>query len=132
MLENFPAMATNEVNMACTRIHDAIQTSGIHFVINQTPWSTYITIRRKFVHPRTTIDDVNVKAMEVAENSELAALRDKNEQLVKKLANIELEKVEAEEEFKARKHKYEETAQHLREKIDSLESTLEEKEVDLS
>ena len=42
---------SNEANIACDRIHNLIQKSGLHFIINQTPWSSYITIRRKFVTP---------------------------------------------------------------------------------
>ena len=36
------------LNLSMNRIHDVVQKSGLHFVINQTPFSSYITIRRKF------------------------------------------------------------------------------------
>ena len=124
-------MATYEVNVACARIHEAIQTSGLHFIINQTPWSSYITIRRKFVHPRPTLDEVNVKDEKVVVNDKLANLSEKNKQLVSKLATVELEIVETEKEIKASKQKHEKTVQHLHEKLLTLENTLEEKEKDL-
>ena len=33
----------------CNQIHNLIQNSGLHFVINQTPFSSYITIRKKII-----------------------------------------------------------------------------------
>ena len=132
MLRNNSAMATYEVNLACARIHEAIQTSGLHFVINQTPWSSYITVRRKFVHPRPTLDDVNVKDEKVIVNGEVAALSEKNKQLIEKLANLELEKLEEEKEIKATKQKHEKTVQHLNDKLVAMKNNLEEKERDLN
>ena len=125
-------MATYEVNLACARIHEAIQTSGLHFVINQTPWSSYITIRRKFVHPRPTLDDLNLKDEKVMVNGELADLIEKNKQLVEKLANLELKKVEEEKEIKATNQKHEKTVQHLNDRLVAMKNTLEEKEKDLN
>ena len=48
-----------------------------------------------------------------------------------KFKNIEVEKVQLEEEFKASLEKYEYTVAHLHAKISTLEDTLEETEVDL-
>ena len=80
---------SNDANIVCTRIHNFIQNSGLHFIINQTPWSSYITIRRKFVSPGSNasnhIDDQKI-------------LIDKNKSLEKKLAKLELELVTVEEE----------------------------------
>ena len=132
MFRNNSAMASHEVNLACNRIHEAIQKSGLHFVINQTPWSSYITIRRKLVFSKSVTDDVNVNSMEVVVNDELAALKDKNEQLVKKLANVELEKAETEEELEVTNQKYEKTVRHLHDRIEILATTLKEKELELN
>ena len=32
----------------CEKIHDCVKTSNLDFVIQQTPYSSYITIRKKF------------------------------------------------------------------------------------
>ena len=40
-----------DINDVCTSIHNFVQSSGLHYVINQTSWSSYITIRKKFVKP---------------------------------------------------------------------------------
>ena len=82
---------SNDANIVCTRIHDFIQNSGLHFIINQTPWSSYITIRRKFIsavaNASNSIDDKKI-------------LVDKNKTLEKKLAKLELELVAVEEDNK--------------------------------
>ena len=46
------ASTLSEVNSA----HNVIQESGLHFVINQTQYSTYINIRRKFTAHRAYDD----------------------------------------------------------------------------
>ena len=122
-------MAMSDVHSVCTRIHDLIQKSGLHFVINQTPWSSYITIRRKFVNEV----EVNMKAREafVTETEEVVVLRDTKKRLEDKLTNIEVEKVHLEEEFKASVEKHEKTVLNLLAKIDTLENVLEEKELDV-
>ena len=122
-------MAMSDVHSVCTRIHDLIQNSGLHFVISQTPWSSYITIRRKFVNAV----NVNMKAADalVTENEELKLLRDAKEKLEEKIAIIEEEKVHLEEEIKASVEKYENTVCHLNAKINTLEKVLEETELDV-
>ena len=65
-----------DANLACSRIHDVIQSSGLHDIINQTPWSSYITIRRKFVN--TGISSI-VAANE--ESDKLTQLCTENEKL---------------------------------------------------
>ena len=43
-------MATGYVNRTLYQIYDLIQTSGLHFLINSTPFSSYITIRKQLVN----------------------------------------------------------------------------------
>ena len=69
--------------------------------------------------------------MEVVVNDEMAALKDKNEHLVKKLANVELEQAETEEEFEVTNQNYEATVRHLHDRIEILATTLKEKELEL-
>ena len=93
---------------------------------------TPCTIRRKFVHPRPTLDDLNLKDEKVMVNGELADLIEKNKQLVEKLANLELKKVEEEKDIKATNQKHEKTVQHLNDRLVAMKNTLEEKEKDLN
>ena len=41
-------MADNAIFIS-NKIHSLIQSSGLHYAINQTPFSSYITIRHKFI-----------------------------------------------------------------------------------
>ena len=84
--------AYTDANSVVTSIHSLIQSSGLHFAINQTPWSSYITIRKKFV------------SKGVSEYSDSLALgnvkhlEERNRQLEKKLADVKLELVNTEED----------------------------------
>ena len=100
-------MAIPNVNSVCTRIHEIIQASGLHFVINQTPWSSYITIRRKFV---------NQGGQYLPD--ELRTFSDEKERLEKKLAYLETE-LEAK---KKEKDEYQESFKKLHSKLETLES----------
>ena len=77
----------NPANVMCNRIHDVVQSSGLHFVINQTPHSSYITIRRKFICPETI----------VSENLADAAWRKKVDELEKLVEILETDKSALEE-----------------------------------
>ena len=94
-------MCISDVNTVCDKIHNLVQMSGLHFVINQTPWSSYITIRRKFVNPGAY--DVKVKSPETVVTNQL---RERNKELEHKLAEVELALAEIEEEFTTEKEKY--------------------------
>ena len=100
-------MAIPNVDSVCTRIHEFIQSSGLHFVINQTPWSSYITIRRKFVNQggQYLPDELKISS-------------DKNERLEKKLAYLETE-LEAK---KKEKNEYQECLKKLHSKLETLKS----------
>merc|ERR1712098_755184 len=88
-------MTMADVDASLTNIHDVIQKSGLHFVLTQTPWSSYITIRRKFTNARYTVNsNLNVT------NDELKSMNVKNQQLEQRLVQIEVEKVGLEEELK--------------------------------
>ena len=115
----------SNIQSVCDRIHTLVQTSGLHFMINQTPWSSYITIRRKFINPgayKSTGTDVN-EQLEISE--QLKALKERNNQLEKKLADVEVELVEREEESIKTKKEYEKTVHHLNAKIYTLENKVE-------
>ena len=81
-----------DVNLACTRIHDVIQSSGLHYIINQTPWSSYITIRRKFVNKCA----ISSKVVGDEESEMITQLRRENEKLKVNLENAEMEAANAE------------------------------------
>ena len=122
-------MAMSKVNLTCARIHDMIQNSGLHFVINQTPWSSYITIRRKFASNDIASDE-NLETSDVI--NELKSLKDKNKNLEQKLTDVEIEKVELEEEFIVSNRKYEKTVDQFHSRIAEIENTHEEMMINLN
>ena len=67
--------------------------SGLHFAINQTPWSSYITIRKKLVDPSVPLS-VKPNDAEAQENS---ALRDENKRLRVKVNSLQITLVDTEE-----------------------------------
>ena len=53
-------MATmSTAGITVNKIHEAVQASGLHFVIKRTPFSSYITIRQKFVENKETGKSIN-------------------------------------------------------------------------
>ena len=112
-----------DANLACSRIHAAIQSSGLHYIINQTPWSSYITIRRKFVN--TGISSI-VAADE--ESDKLKQLRRENEQLKNKLAIAETDAASAEESLKNAHLSLGANIENLNSNIKVLENALQDSE----
>ena len=55
----------NPASLMLNKIHDVVQNSGLHFVINRTPFSSYITIRQKFVsnHETKMLDNLSEDAL---------------------------------------------------------------------
>ena len=116
-------MTMSDVNSVCERIHSLVQMSGLHFNINQTPWSSYITIRRKFVSPGS----YDVKTM-CTESVVMEQLKEKIKQLEHKLAGAEFQLEELEEKFANEQEKHEKTINLLNSKIDTLEKDKKLKE----
>ena len=98
------AISLSDVDSACDRIHNLVQTSGLHFVINQTPWSSYITVRRKFINPGT--HDVKIMSTETVRADQLKAIQERNEQLEHKVSEVEYEHAKLEDEYLNAKEKY--------------------------
>ena len=69
------------------KIHYVIQESGLHYVINQTPFSSYISIRKKLINPHSRVTESTVESTSKIEL----------EVLEKKVKIIEDEKGELEE-----------------------------------
>ena len=112
------------VNSVISKIHDVIQTSGLHFLINQTPWSSYITIRKKFVNPnhvdsldqndgQSSIDSSVEPYNKLVE--EIRQLKLKNELLEHSLVDLE-------EEAKDGDVRSQEKVENLHALIDKLEN----------
>lgn len=108
------------VNRVCNQIHELVQSSGLHFVINQTTWSSYITIRRKFVDPKSAHD---VKSS-VAVYDELVDLREKNKLLENRVNDLERELVDTQEEDTTIENRAKETIKNLHSKIETLDCTV--------
>ena len=108
---------SNDVNLVCNNIHELIHSSGLHYIINQTPWSSYITIRRKFREP---LGAFLVKS-DVGMPDELLALHQDKKLLSNKVKNLEKDLVDTEEELKATEHRSKERVENLHGKINDLE-----------
>ena len=78
------ATSISDVNTVCNQIRNIVQTSGLHFIINQTPWFSYITVRRKFLNPGAYNVKVNSPPTVIMTDS----MKEKNEELEHKLAGI--------------------------------------------
>ena len=111
------AICISDVNTVCDEIHNLVQMSGLHFVINQTPWSSYITIRRKFINPG--VYNVTIKSPETVVTNQL---KEKNEHLEQKLSEDKLELAEIAEELTNEKENNKKTVDYLDSKIDALEN----------
>ena len=105
-----------DANTICNQIHNLVQTSGLHFVINQTPWSSYITIRRKFVGPAPTIKPT-LGSLDLGTSEQ-------NEKLKQQIIALENAVVNAEEETMVAEHRADKVVQNLHLKIDDLEHLL--------
>lgn len=117
----------SDVNLVFNSIHNLIQSSGIHFVINQTPWSSYITLRRKFVKPATSASSFKSNV----EVGELFNLREQNKVLEHRVTALENELVDTQEEYKDSEGVFEDKVQNLHSKIDNLEHHLAATELKL-
>ena len=118
------ALSISDVNSACDRIHSLVQMSGLHFIINQTPWSSYITIRRKFVNPGAY--DVKTKPTETAL---IDQLKERNKNLELKVTELEYLLEELEEESKSEKENHETNVEHLNNRISTFENETNIKDV---
>ena len=118
------ALSISDVNSACDRIHSLVQMSGLHFLINQTPWSSYITIRRKFVNPGAF--DLKTKPTETAI---IDQLKERNKNLELKVAELEYHLEELEEESKSEKENHEKNVEHFNNRISTLEKETKIKDV---
>ena len=113
------AISYSDVNKVCDEIHNLVQMSGLHFVINQTPWSSYIPIRRKFVISGAC--NVKLKSPETVVSYEL---KERKEQQ----ADVEFTLAEIEEAFNIEKEKYKKSVDNLQSKIDAFEKEKESKD----
>ena len=114
----------SDVNSVCDRIHSIVQMSGLHFIINQTPWSSYITIRRKFVSPGAY--NAKIKSNETAM---IDQLKERNKHLENKVAELEFQLVELEKKSKNEKDHYKKNVEHLHTKIATLEKETKTKDI---
>ena len=112
-----------DVNAMCNKIHNLVQSSGLHFVISQTPWSSYITIRRKFAGPAPAVQP-NLASLGLVSSEQ-------NEKLKQQIIDLENAVVNAQEESNVAEHRAEKVVQNLHSKIDNLENSLASAEFNL-
>ena len=124
-------MSSSSVNMICSKIHDVVQESGLHFTINQTPFSSYITIRRKFVNPeQAAFNQFNINHEPSCNFSEFKELKQKFENLKTKNVDLEEQLVNSDENLKALEKENLETIGNLHNFIGTLESKVKSMELE--
>ena len=96
-----------DATVACSQIHEFVQASGLHFIIKQTPWSSYITLRNKFVNSDNFVANRHSMA------SDLTTLLENKKLLENQVSKIELELLEGDEVYKKEKQKNEEAVQNI-------------------
>ena len=115
--------SSHHVNSLCNQIHDLVQSSGLHFMINQTPWSSFITIRRKFINSKD-VPVVKPKIETVFSRDEFTRIMEKNKQLEAKNVSLKEALVNLEEEHRAAGLLNEDACDNLLNTIDHLEKEL--------
>ena len=60
MTANFPSKVS--AHQACDEVINAIKSSNLHFVLQETPHSVYSTIRKKFVNKEFVSGDIDSSA----------------------------------------------------------------------
>ena len=81
----------SQVNKVLSHIHDVIQASGLHFMINQTPWSSYITIRRKFLDQRSAAEPTSLGQNVRQVSRDSTGLEQQNDQLIEENRKLRLQ-----------------------------------------
>ena len=83
-------------DFACGQILFGLKLSNLHYIVKETPYSMYVTIRKKFV--KDVIEKQNVDTND-ENNSELCILKEKVKDLMTNLAlaKVECEKMELKE-----------------------------------
>ena len=117
---------SQDANFSCERIHNFIHSSGLHYIINQTPWSSYITIRKKLRAPAIAVEP---SVDELSE--EMRIIRERNKYLENKLEIVQQELLNAEEKNVKEKHDSEIKVDNLQAKIDKLENAIKDKEAEI-
>jgi hypothetical protein len=85
----------NSPDVACGQILFSLKMSKLNYVVNETPYSAYITIRKRFIKDNYESSDANVYVTNHSDkDAELKELKDENKDLKTQLA---LAKVEFEE-----------------------------------
>ena len=110
------------VNNVISKIHDVIQSSGLHFLINQTPWSFCVTNRKKFVDP-SHVASPDQSYVDSSDSSvdPYTKLVEENRQLKLKNEVLENSLVDLEEDRKDADVRSQEKVQNLHALIDKLE-----------
>ena len=114
-------MATTYVNRTLSQIHNLIQTSGLHFMINSTPFSSYITIRKKLVNVEQ-IPHTDATSLIEPHHDDRADLKDMLATLKSRNDSLEEDLAHADEDAKVVDNKTNEIVTRLHSKLDNLET----------
>lgn len=125
-------MATSYVNKTLNEIHNLIQTSGLHYVINSTPFSSYITIRKKLQNDEQIPHKDAATSLAVTQRNNLADIKEKLATIKSRNASLEEALVRAEEDAKEVEAENSEKVSRLHFKLDSIESSQHSLEKELA
>ena len=134
----------NSAEFACGKILFVLKNSNLNYKLNETPYSAYITVRKKFV--RDTLQNLHQEPVIEATNlddkeNELRTLRNMNNDLKTRLAlaTVEYEEMEVQKEkLLTEKAKHERTIENFMntekkiiEENDDLKRTIDQFETDV-
>jgi predicted nucleic acid-binding Zn-ribbon protein len=134
------------VKQVCQEIHNLVEESGLHFSINQTPFSSYITLRKKFIKPEAGIYSDSEATDVVNPHLVSEQLQAENNNLSDLLAHREAENEALKEEAKQNESKFETMCTNFQAKerelklqlskqktnIQNLSNTLDSKDLQIS
>ena len=87
-------------NFACGQILFSLKISKLHYVVKETPFSAYITIRKRFIRNDNENQDTLADQHPSNKEVELSTLKERNADLEKRLAlaKVEFEEMEIEKQ----------------------------------
>ena len=122
------------VEKACGQILFSLKTSNLNYMVNETPFSAYVTIRKKFVKNYQTVETVIDNAPKTNNEESLRRLKKENDLLQKKVKGILTENAQLKfdlEEFEIKFNAMEKENTVLEIKLDEAEVKIKEVEKDL-
>ena len=107
----------NSTDFACGQILYSLKMSKLNYVVKETPYSAYVTIRKRFIKECENITGNNDDAVKATDDlSQLSSLKEKNKDLEKRIAmaKVDFEEMEIKiESLEKKNSKYDELVENL-------------------